>query len=214
MNKKILFLMLTLMITAGSNAQNKNEGPAVIQKIREAASSQALSFLNLIPEGKEKDYGFSSRSEFSAIKIEEPYQTYYISNHDNQLVFLPGNEWRVPLSVDGNFVALLTVQVASGQASVVDFGGNLLAEKLQEFEKLYPPQTGQRVILRNTFLTRDYATTDFPALGKDQEGMKPIAVNTYPSQKIYQLHGGLPLETSLADLRSETLNLIKNTSNK
>jgi len=51
------------------------------------ATLRAATFLNLIPEGSEADYGFNSRSDFSRIKIEKPYKTYYISADDKKFKY-------------------------------------------------------------------------------------------------------------------------------
>lgn len=50
-----------------------------------------MSFLDLIPEGKERDYGFNSRSDFSKIKTERPYKIYYISISNDNLIFILNN---------------------------------------------------------------------------------------------------------------------------
>jgi hypothetical protein len=130
MNRKIFYLLLAILLSVRLVAQD------VRILVKEEASLKALSFLNLIPEGREKDYGFESRNDFSKIKIEEPYQTFYILNKEGKLGVISGNEWRVPISVDGKYISLLTVQMNKGKAEVVDIGGNLLAHKLQEFEKI------------------------------------------------------------------------------
>ncbi len=87
MKQKTSYLLLVFFISAKLIAQNIN----TISMIKEEASQKALYFLNLIPEGREKDYGFNKRSDFSKIKIEEPYQTYYVSEKNDKLMFISGN---------------------------------------------------------------------------------------------------------------------------
>lgn len=208
MNKKVCFLILVFFISVRLIAQDNS----IKSLVKEEASLKAIFFLNLIPEGREKEYGFDSRSDFARIKIEEPYQTYYVANEKLILTFVSGNEWRVPLSVDGNYVALLTVQINQGKAEVVDFGGNILAQKIQEFEKLYPIKSSQHIIIRNTFLKRDYIATDFTSLYNQNKGAKFMEINPNSSQEIYQINQGLPIKTSMSDFNYETKDLINNTS--
>jgi hypothetical protein len=207
MNRKTYYLLLVFFISARLIAQNNNADLLV----KEQASLKALSFVNLIPEGKEKDYGFNNRSDFSKIKIEEPYQTYYVSDKYNELTFISGNEWRVPVSVDGHYVALLTVQINNGNAEVVDFGANVLAQKIQEFEKLFPDEASQRVIIRNTFLKRDYITTNLSSLYNQNKGKDCMEINTSSLQPVYQLNAGQPVKTSIAIVCDETMDLINKT---
>ncbi|HEY5122756.1 MAG TPA: hypothetical protein VIK14_03390 [Ignavibacteria bacterium] len=208
MNKKAYYLLLVFFISVRLIAQNNNTNLLV----KEEASLKTLSFLNLIPEGKEKDYGFNSRSDFSKIKIEEPYQTYYVSDKNNKLTFISGNEWRVPLSIDGQYVALLSVQINQGKAEAVDFGGNILSQKIQEFEKLFPNEASQHVIIRNTYLKRDYITTNFSSLCNQNKGIDFMEINTNSSQPIYQLNELQPIKTSIAIFCDETMDLINNTN--
>ena len=202
LNKKIIFLILVFFFSIQLIAQNNN------LLVKEEASIKALSFLNLIPEGKEKDYGFNNRSDFSKIKIEEPYQTYYVANKNNKLMFIEGNEWRVPLSVDGHYVALLTVQFNLGKVEVVDFGGKILAQKLQEFETMYGKKTMFLVIIRNTFIKSDYITTNFTSICSQNRSTDGIEVNTISSETIYQLNAGQPIKTSIAQFCDDTWNII------
>ncbi len=204
MNTKTYYLLFVFLISLRLSAQDLN----TTLLVREEASLKALSFLNLIPEGREKDYGFNTRSDFSKIKIEEPYQTFYLSYKNNQLTFFPGNEWRVPVSVDGHYVTLLTVQMNKGKAEAVDFGGNVLAQKIQEFETLYPDNTSQHIIMRNTFLERDYITTNFTSLCKQNKADVVVEINTASLQPIFQLNEGKPLKTTIAVFYAETMDVI------
>ena len=204
MNNKAFYLFLVFFISLRLTAQNDN----TMLLVREAASLKALTFLNLIPVGREKDYGFESRNDFLTIKIEEPYQTYYVRGGSNHLEFFSGNEWRVPLSVDGVYKSLLTVQINNGKAEVIDFGGNVLAHRIQEFEKSYPDKSNQHVIIRNTFLERDYMATNFLLLCNQSNGNGFIEINENSLQPVYQLNEGKPLKTSIAVFCNETMDMI------
>ncbi len=201
MKQKTSYLLLVFFISAKLIAQNIN----TISMIKEEASQKALYFLNLIPEGREKDYGFNKRSDFSKIKIEEPYQTYYVSEKNDKLMFISGNEWRVPISVDGHFISLLTLKIIKDQAKLVDFGGNILAQKIQEFEKLYPNAVTQRVIIRNTYLKQDYITINFPAICGQNHDSDFTEINTKSIQPVFSLNEGLPVKTKIAVFYDETM---------
>lgn len=193
MTKNIFYLLL--LITSRLFAQDST----IISKIKEEARLKSSYFLNLIPEGKEKDYGISARSDFSGIKTEEPYQTFYFSCKGQSCLLISANEWRVPLSIDGNYVALVTVQInsKSGLAEAVDFGANLLAQKFQEFEKLHAGEINQHIVIRNTILNRDYITTDSSG-----------------SQPFYLINTGLPVKTTISEIEKESLLILNNTGNK
>jgi hypothetical protein len=207
MNKKTFYLLLVIFISFRLIAQNHNSNALV----KEQANLKALSFLNLIPEGKENNYGFNSRSDFSKIKTEEPYQTYYVAEKNNELTLFSANEWRVPLTVDGNYVALLTVQLNNGNAEVVDIGANLLAQKIQELENLFPNKENQRIIIRNTFLKRDYIATNLSAICNQTTGIDNMKININATEAVYQLNEGKPIKTSIAIFYNETMDLIYNT---
>lgn len=201
---KLNCLIFALIFSINVLAQNFSPG----NPVKEEASLKALSFLNLIPEGRERDYGFAGRSDFSKIKIEEPYETFYVRNIDNHLSFVAGNEWRVPISVDGQYISLLTVVFNNNKAEVVDFGGNILARKIQEYEKLFPGAEGQRVLIRNTFLNQDFMANDIIPLCKESKKDGLLTINTLSSVALYKINQGLPEKTSTSDFCRSTMAII------
>jgi len=204
MKTKIFCLFLVVFISLKLSAQNDNPGLLV----KEAATAKAMYFLELIPVGSENDYGFGSRSDFSKIKIGEPYQTYYVSDRNNQLEFFSGNEWRVPVSVDGAYRTLLTVRIRQGQAEVVGMGGSVLARNIQKFETFLPDKTNERVIIRNTYSEKYFLTANFTALCGQSAGNGFIEINTASLQPVYELNEGMPVKTSIAVFYQETMNLV------
>jgi len=173
------------------------------------ATLRAATFLNLIPEGSEADYGFNSRSDFSRIKIEKPYKTYYISADDNQLTFAL-SDWRVPISVDGDYKTLLTVQNINGKAEVVDLGGNKLAQKIQEFEKLYTTGDNLRLMIRNTYLNQDYITVNFSLSSTKVDANNLDEINKNSLQSLYQLSSDQPTKISIDQVYYNTMGSIIN----
>ena len=204
MKTKVFYLFLVISISLKLFAQNDN--PVLL--IKETATAKAMYFLDLIPVGSEQDYGFGSRSDFSKIEIGEPYQTYYVSNRNNQLEFFSGNEWRVPVSVHGAYQTLLTVRIIQGKAEVVGIGGSILARNIQKFETLLPDKTNERVIIRNTYLDRFFITANFTALCGQSIGNGFIEINTASLQPVYELNEGMPVKTSIAVFYRETINLV------
>lgn len=208
MKNKTTYLILILFISVSLFAQNND----INLLVKNEASLKALSLFNLIPEGKEKDYGFNNRGDFFKTKIEEPYQTYYVTLHNNKLTFISGNEWRVPVSVDGKYVTLLTVQINNGKIEVVDLGGNILAQKIQEFNELYSSEASQNVIIRNTFLRHDYITTNFSLLCSQTESNGFIVINAISSEPIYQLNEAKPIKITITNFCDDTIYLINKTN--
>lgn len=204
MKTKAFYLLFVVFIALKLSAQNDN--PVLL--VKEAATAKALYFLELIPVGSEHDYGFGSRGDFSKIKIGEPYQTYYVSVRNDQLEFFSGNEWRVPVTVDGAYQTLLTVQIIGGKAEAVDLGGSVLARKIQEFETLLPDKTSERVMIRNTYSDRVFITSNFTALCGQPTGNGFIEINTASLQPVYELNEGMPVKTSIAGFYRETMNLV------
>lgn len=205
MYPKIFLVLITCFISTSLISQSELSDPMIMNE----ATIKATTFLNLIPEGREVDYGFNGRSDFSKIKIEMPYKTYYISADDNQLTFVL-SEWRVPISVDGEYKTLLTVQSMNGKAEVVDLGGNRLAQKIQEFEKIYTTGDHVRVMIRNTYLNQDYITANSSFLSTKIDETKLDEINNNSLQSIYQLNSDQPIKISIDQVYYNTMGSIIN----
>lgn len=190
MKQKNTLLYVSLLIGMSLSAQPQDRLPEESAKlVKEAAMENASTFLQLIPQGQEQEYGFDNRKDFSKIKIEEPFQMYYMGYKENKLGFVQANEWRVPLSVDGKYIALLTVAFYEGKAQLVDFGANVLAQKLQE--SIQQSITGkERILIRSTYLSRDFVTTDFAGLSKSADAKGFRELNMDSAQTMYQLNAG------------------------
>ena len=204
MRTKTFYLFLVVFFALKLSAQNDNQ----VLLIKEAAAAKAMYFLDLIPVGSENDYGFGSRSEFSKIKIEEPCQTYYVSVRNNQLEFFSGNEWRVPVSVDGAYKTLLTVRISQGKAEVVGLGGSLLARNIQKSETILPDKTNERVLIRNTYTEKYFITANFTVLCGQSRGNGFIEINTASLQPLYEFNEEMPVKTSIDVFYSETMNIV------
>ncbi len=202
----LISLFLLFFVSIKASAQKIDERLLV----KEEAKLKALYFLDLIPEGQEKEYGFKTRNDFSKIKVEEPYQVYHLTLENNELAFVPIYVWRVPISVDNQYATLLTVQINEDKAEVVGLGGQVLAKKIQEFELLYPNTTSQRVMIRNTYLKRDYVTTNFTSLCRPNGPVNLISIDTDAVEPLYQVNEFVPIKTSVADFQKTTMEFIHN----
>ena len=136
------------------------------QSIAGAGRTGLHSFLDKIPQGKEEMYGFRSRTEFVRASVGVPYRVYTIAdsqlNDGNSLsdALHPLEEWRLPVTVDGQFRAMLTVSRTDGRWRAVDFGAAGLAKELGAFERqnasLLPMQ--RKGIVRLFSLHCDFVT--------------------------------------------------------
>ncbi|MBN1274418.1 MAG: hypothetical protein JXB26_19320 [Candidatus Aminicenantes bacterium] len=114
-------------------------------------------FLNAIPEGMEKSFGFSSREEFEKASLGEPYLMQTVDpekllntayRERDCIISLP--EWRFPVICEGNIKTLLTVANINGTWQAVAIGGAGLARELDALEKKYgfDPLNSSKAILR------------------------------------------------------------------
>lgn len=94
------------------------------------AGNELPKILNYIPVNKESDYGFSNRDEFKKAGLGIPYQEYEMGTG------FPTGYWRVPVTVNGEYRALLRLLQTDGQWRFAGFGGAKLARELAEFEKV------------------------------------------------------------------------------
>ncbi|HVP07346.1 MAG TPA: hypothetical protein VMS71_05835, partial [Candidatus Acidoferrum sp.] len=107
-----------------------------------AAREGVARFLDMIPVGSEASYGFNNRGEFGNVGLGTPIAVVSIvpdsiknGIREDQNIFVPVNEWRVPITVNGEMRALLTVAKVGGTWKAVDFGASGLASELGKFMK-------------------------------------------------------------------------------
>jgi hypothetical protein len=138
---------------------------SIEENLRELAVMKLPAFLEKIPAGNERAYGFISRKEFSKIIIGAPYQVYTIqpdSIKDKILqtkqYLTPLDEWRIPITIDGKFRALATAAKVNGEWQLVDIGATSLAKELGEFESL---STSKKTSKRKSILRLYQLQCDF-----------------------------------------------------
>lgn len=177
-------ILITACLLFGYNSQAQSNTSDIRAKVISEAKAHANYFLNLIPQGQESEYGFDSRADFAKVTFGEPYQVYFVVRKAGAVSFQSTNNWRVPILVDGQSVALLTVIADENESKVIDFGAKGLAEKLQAFETEYNAEN-ERVLLRNTYLAVDYIVPQFSDLAASTDPDGLIAINAASSAKLY-----------------------------
>ena len=136
-----LFLVSLIISLFPGVAGAQDQGPAIWR----AAEAGLKPFLDLIPPGQEKEYGFENRADFAWTQLGRPYELRTIQSQDllNPNALLPGvpivslNQWRFPVICRGRICALLTVARMKDDWEAVDLGASGLASELDAMEKRY-----------------------------------------------------------------------------
>lgn len=129
-------LLISVLFIFGAFKSSKDYSDAGIMQVAKDNLSKSLS---LIPMGQEKGFGFSSRNEFANAEIGKPYRVITLSKDlfnepdmvaDKDYLVIQ-DEWRVPVTVNGENRVLLTVISKGNELKVVDMGGAELSKELQ-----------------------------------------------------------------------------------
>jgi len=182
--KKLLLILLCLpMIGFGQ-----------LNIITKVVNEELISFLQKIPVGQENMFGFTNRGEFSQAEIGDPYEVFTLSLEffdtkniiRNKTYIVSTENWRVPIIVNNQHRALLTVSKVNNQWSVVKLGAKALAEELDIFNKNHP-SINESNILRVFQLKSDFILTSekivYPLTSAKQllsiKGDKDISYSLY-----------------------------------
>ncbi len=203
--KKVLILVACLWF--GVNAQAQSNGINPRTAVEAQANLDVQSYLQLIPQGQEQEYGFDNRADFSKVSIGESYAMYFAERKEGKINLLPTRTYRVPVKVNGKSVALLTVKYnENGTAEIVDFGANKLAQKLDAFESNYK-SSNDRILVRNTYVKQDFIVADLAALSsKDANGV--ISINTQSAAKLYPIAAGKQASMGSSSFVNATLTAV------
>jgi hypothetical protein len=129
MKKNLYFLCLVSLFINQAWSQKTTE------KIVQSAQLSLLNTLNIIPQGQEQKYGFNQRADFNIAVVGKPIQVVTLSSaffenpNNKEIIFL--NEWRVPIMVNQKTCTLFTVQKNNADFEVVDMGGSILGQELE-----------------------------------------------------------------------------------
>ena len=162
--------------------------------ITKVVNEELISFLQKIPVGQENMFGFTNRGEFSQAEIGDPYEVFTLSLEffdtkniiRNKTYIVSTENWRVPIIVNNQHRALLTVSKVNNQWSVVKLGAKALAEELDIFNKNHP-SINESNILRVFQLKSDFILTSekivYPLTSAKQllsiKGDKDISYSLY-----------------------------------
>lgn len=138
--KRIIFYFFVIVITFshqkilyGQNLQIKVDS-TLFQSVLHCGLE---NYLNKIPVGKEKDFGFYSREEFNKIVTGNPMQIYCASeNLDSAIHFLTTQTWKIPLIIDGSYRCFADISISNGEYKIVGIGLKELATDLDNYEKI------------------------------------------------------------------------------
>ena len=100
------------------------------KKVETFATEQWGNVAQKIPSGQEELYGFQDQNEIAHATMGTPIRMFFWQ--DNNII--ESQTYRVPVMVEGKMVSLLTVSLGE-KMSVEDFGGNVLAQAIQEISE-------------------------------------------------------------------------------
>jgi len=181
MKKILLLLFILCTIAMGSTGQTVNR-----QKMIKEAMNELQVWLKKIPGGNESGYGFTSRDEFSLATLGKPYQVFTLTHEFFNEEIQPGKnyleatgEWRIPVMVNHENRAVITVYQNGNKWKIVELGARVLARELQEFER-YPglSKNDNLRLLRIYQLQSDFLFADDPSLS-------PGEINLYPMHSAF-----------------------------
>ncbi len=113
--------------------------------ISKVANEGLKDYLEKIPLGQEEMFGFNNRHDFSKAEIGIPYEVFTLNadffndeniRRDKNYIISTGN-WRVPIIVDNEYRALLTISNFNKTYGIVKIGAKGLAEELGLFKQNY-----------------------------------------------------------------------------
>jgi hypothetical protein len=137
-NKIIVFALFAVCLFQ-SKMYSQDFAPEDSTLFYSAAQTGIIKYLNKIPAGKESDFGFDSREEFSEIVLGESLRVFYLADSalvkDTKSPFISAKRWKIPLLVDGEFRCFLEIVFRNGEYKVVGIGLREVASYLGSFVK-------------------------------------------------------------------------------
>ena len=151
------FILFKFFMIEHSDAQNRFEldkSKITSKYIEDVASTDLLSFLERIPSGNEKLFGFDDRANFSKAIIGEPFEIFTLSSNfflDDSLnkfsnYIVSTGIWRAPIMVNNQVKALATISIENKKWRIVKIGAIGLANELYKFFKMNKSLTNFKFI--------------------------------------------------------------------
>lgn len=157
-----LLCCLTLSLLISSSFLKAQSIGISDNEIRNIALNESPEFLNNIPVGQEMLYGFENRDQFKSVTTGQPLQLLSLSSesitpdNNSAVNLIPHNEWLVPLIVNNNIKAMITVTMHEGRYQAVDFGAKDFANELNSFKEITGNANKNISILRIYRLQSDF----------------------------------------------------------
>ncbi len=155
MKKRLLIVIpafvfgLSTLTHAGNGDNEKQQTFVQInQNINQSVKAELNSFLEIIPQGMEKQHGFNDRAEFAKAVPASIYRIVGISADGNTF---QTNSYNVVVSVNSQYRAVLTVSLVDGKYEIETVGGAPLAEELQAYEKQNVLAENEEHIMLNVY---------------------------------------------------------------
>jgi len=181
--KKIIVLFSFIGICGSLFSQNIQGDNA---KIMNYVRDNYAEILEQIPEGKENMFGFENREAFKNCEIGIPINVLRIVN---EVEVEKTNSWRIPLVINGKYIILLTVSAVNQNYEIVDVGGRLLAERIDNYNN-----ADKKI----AFLLRDYRNnTDYVSFECDLLSCNHFYKIQYEAESIDAETEGISLEDIL-----------------
>jgi hypothetical protein len=209
-------LMISLLVVSSLQPSSAAADGESVQVLK-AAKTQVKAYLDLIPEGRESEYGFHDRKELKRVRLEKPYRMYSVEE-DGELRFL--DYWRVPVCVGEDFRALLEVKQAGDRYEVFGIGAAVLATELDHLERKTQGKNRASTIQRKSILRSYSKKADFVVFDDDVSDRgrhRTIQAHALKAGKMFlqdkglskrEMNGLQPEETADVQTLEDVLNLL------
>ena len=180
--KKIIIILITIPFI----------GYAQINIVSEIANENLLNWLEKIPTGEELNFGFNDRDNFKIAEIGTPYEIFTLNSDfftdgiiNTEKQYIESTKiWRVPIVVNNQYKALLTVSNINNKWEVVKIGAKGLANELKEFEN-NNPTVNESNILRIFQIKSDFILTSENKIHPLSSAVNSLLID---KRKIYSLN--------------------------
>ncbi len=120
--KTIIVLSFIISLNIGFSQSDSTE----LSKLHKFVQENLTTILNKIPYSQIEEFGFNNTQEYTKAKANKAL--YFLIYEDQREIKI----WRVPISVDGEYRALLNIADDNGKLVIGDFGANVLAKEIQQ----------------------------------------------------------------------------------
>ena len=126
MHKIISILIIFSFFLSVRTSLAQNISQSELSNIDKFVQENLSHILEKIPNSQIKEFGFNKAEEYAIAKPAKAL--YFIIYEDNRDIKI----WRVPITVNGEYRALLNISENNGELKVADFGANILAKEIQQ----------------------------------------------------------------------------------